>query len=235
MKSTLTTLEGLYEGEQEIDTSTGITSVNMKQNFDAIQKYLKENFDDDKRKFETFVFYFLHRLVLVRLEVTQTDVPMIFEVINDRGVELKPYEILKGKLLGQIDKSEVEKYNRIFVEQVEQINVLKQDDIDTFFRSYLRAKYANNMVYGRKFDGAYQREMFSNEMNPKLKLKRNIVGVKSFLEGPFTYYTNLYSELLKVNDDNKEYPCVFFNKLNRLNQFMLILSGVSLDDSEENG
>jgi len=34
---------------------------------------------------------------------------MVFEVINDRGVRLKPYEILKGKLLGQINKIEMDK------------------------------------------------------------------------------------------------------------------------------
>ena len=33
---------------------------------------------------------------------------MVFEVINDRGERLKPYEILKGKLLGQINKNELD-------------------------------------------------------------------------------------------------------------------------------
>ena len=33
---------------------------------------------------------------------------MVFEVINDRGVRLRPYEIIKGKLLGQIDKLELD-------------------------------------------------------------------------------------------------------------------------------
>jgi len=38
-------------------------------------------------------------VVIINLEVAQTDVPMVFEVINDRGIRLQPYEILKGKLL----------------------------------------------------------------------------------------------------------------------------------------
>ena len=29
---------------------------------------------------------------------------MVLEVINDRGVRLKPYEILKGKLLGHLER-----------------------------------------------------------------------------------------------------------------------------------
>ena len=35
---------------------------------------------------------------------------MVFEVINDRGVPLKPYEILKGKILSQIDITDREIY-----------------------------------------------------------------------------------------------------------------------------
>lgn len=48
-----------------------------------------------------FVHYFLFRLVLINLSVDTHHVWMVFEVINDRGVRLKPHEILKGKLLGQ--------------------------------------------------------------------------------------------------------------------------------------
>ena len=31
-------------------------------------------------------------------------------VINDRGEKLKPYEVFKGELLGQIDKSEIDAF-----------------------------------------------------------------------------------------------------------------------------
>jgi uncharacterized protein with ParB-like and HNH nuclease domain len=49
---------------------------------------------------------------------------MVFEVINDRGVRLKPHEILKGKLLGQIDKSELAagRFNELWDGQVESLN-----------------------------------------------------------------------------------------------------------------
>ena len=80
-------------------SATGITARNMVNNYATVSTYLDERLKD-RRVFETFVFYFLHRLVLINLGVEQTDVSMVFEVINDRGVRLRPYEILKGKLLG---------------------------------------------------------------------------------------------------------------------------------------
>lgn len=36
---------------------------------------------------------------------------MIFEVINDRGEPLKPFEILKGKLIGALDKQDTDIYS----------------------------------------------------------------------------------------------------------------------------
>ncbi|MEZ5919421.1 MAG: DUF262 domain-containing protein, partial [Alphaproteobacteria bacterium] len=103
------TQQALFEGKsEEADTSTGITARNMVQNYQIISKYLDKELKS-KHRLESFTLYFLYRLVLINLSVEQTDVPMVFEVINDRGVKLKPFEILKGKLLGQIDKTILDK------------------------------------------------------------------------------------------------------------------------------
>lgn len=96
--------------------------------------------------FETFVYYMLRNLEIVKLEVMQTDVPMVFEVINDRGVRLKPHEILKGKLLGQVDKQELEllKLNEIWEKQINIVGVSNtgtdNDEIDNFFETFIRSK-----------------------------------------------------------------------------------------------
>ena len=100
--------QALYCGQDpSLDETNGITAQNMVNNYKTIGTWLEKELTD-KRTFETFVFYFLYRLVLIELTVEQTDVPMLFEAINDRGMRLRPHEILKGKLLGQIDKHELE-------------------------------------------------------------------------------------------------------------------------------
>lgn len=100
-----------------------VTARNLLSNYKLISNTLEIELIDQKI-FEHFVFYFLRRLVLINLNVIQTDVPMVFEVINDRGVRLKPYEILKGKLLGQINKEELEKLklNELWDKQINSIN-----------------------------------------------------------------------------------------------------------------
>jgi uncharacterized protein with ParB-like and HNH nuclease domain len=130
------TQQALFDGvdSKAIDTSSGITAQNMVKNYETISVYLDKELKD-KRCFETFVFYFLHRVVLINLAVEQTEVSMVFEVINDRGVRLRPYEILKGKLLGQINKIELDKgdYNGLWETRAATINAFKEDELDSFF------------------------------------------------------------------------------------------------------
>jgi uncharacterized protein with ParB-like and HNH nuclease domain len=233
-------LKDLFECQKElknIDTTASITSVNLVANYSIVSKFIDEQLKNEHR-FKTFVYYFLYRLVLINLTVEQTEVPMVFEVINDRGVRLKPFEILKGKLLGQIDKLELDKFNfnQLWENQVKKINDFKEDEIDTFFRYYLKAKYSNSRKEGTMFDGEYHREMFTYSMNEKLSLNHNATEVKNFLNTTFTFYSALFIKIWKAyKDQDKIYPSVFINKLNEMDgQFLLILSSCKLNDPDEN-
>lgn len=231
-------LDGLFEGDdpKTIDTSEGTTAVNLVSNYQLVDQWLDERLDS-QHKLETFVFYFLSRLVLINLSVEQTDVPMVFEVINDRGVRLKPYEILKGKLLGQIDKIELDHsdFNGLWERQIRKVNAYRDNEIDAFFRAWLKAKYTANRKEGQRFDGDYHREMFKSDMNQQLHLEHNPAAVKPFLKETFRYYTDLYARIWEGTQElMPDYPWVFFNSLNELDtQFMLILAACDLDDPEE--
>lgn len=232
-------LQALYEDDSNpkaIDVTSGITAVNMVSNYILVSLYLDQKLTD-KHKFETFTFFFLLRLVLINLSVEQTDVPMVFEVINDRGVRLKPYEILKGKLLGQIDKVEMDKddYNGLWEGQVNKVNAYGEDEIDAFFRYYLKAKYSSSRKDGQKFDGDYHREIFKKDMNEVLKLEHNPAVAKKFLNDTCRYYTALHCKVWALTKrQDKSAPCVFYNSLNDLDsQFMMILSACKIDDEQE--
>ena len=234
----LQVLKELMDGQDvaAIDVSTGITAVNMVKNYQLISTDLDARLTT-VHKFDTFVHYLLFRLVLINLSVETTHVPMVFEVINDRGVRLKPYEILKGKLLGQIDKLELDggKFNELWEKRLQAVNKYRDDEIDSFFRYWLKAKFVDNRKAGQRFDSDYHREMFKTDLNEKLKLDHNAAEVKRFLKGPFCYYTELYCRLwAATRDETEEFRAVFCNRLNEQdNQFMLVLSACSVDDPEE--
>lgn len=231
-------MSGLYELKDldDIDLSNNITGINMVENYRTISNWLVSELVE-KHKFESFVFYLLRRLVLINLNVEQTDVPMVFEVINDRGVRLKSYEILKGKLLGQIDKEELEslQISELWDSQVNKINELKEDDIDNFFIYYLRSKFANSIGDSRKFARNYHRTIFSPEVENELHLQHNAKAVKNFLKDQFKYYTELYYKVLKYHSvEDKDYMHVYYNNLTDMDsQFLLIMSACKINDPEE--
>ncbi len=230
-------MQGLYDGVdlEDIDVSSGLTAQNMVSNYAVISSRLELELTNLHR-FESFIFYFMHRLVLINLNVEQTDVPMVFEVINDRGVKLKPYEILKGKLLGQIAKEELDglKLNELWEEQVRAINAFREDEIDQFFTYYLKAKFADTIGEGRKYDRDYHRVLFSEN---KLKLDHNPPEVKHFLLNDFKYYTNLYAKVYgyyRNAGSSNGFESVYYNSLTEMdNQFLLILSACSINDPQE--
>ncbi len=232
-------MQALWDDDSNIDsinTSGGITAVNMVRNYKIIAAYLGRELDN-KHKFESFVFYFLRRLVLINLNVQQTDVPMVFEVINDRGVGLESYEILKGKLLGEIDKEELEslKLNELWEEQVAKVNEFREGEIDVFFVYYLRSKFASTVSQARTYDYDYHRVMFAPELEKKLGLLHDPKKVKSFLQNEFRYFTDLYARINKYCDgSNVEFIHIHYNALNDMeSQFLLMLSACLCNDSQE--
>lgn len=218
----------------KIDTSEGKSAEAILINYKRISNFIDAEINT-LHKFDAFILYFLKRVVLINLEVEQTDVPMVFEVINDRGERLKPYEILKGKLLGQIHKSEVDYYNQFWEEKIKILQ--NYDDADDFFRTYLKAKYATTRAKGRDFDGDYHKIIFSNDFSQYLNLKRNPKRVKIFIENEFRYYLSLYFKVKWFNALNNNFdknPHVFFNDLIKQDsQIMLIIAACGLDDEHE--
>lgn len=216
-----------------------ISEENIYKNYVVISEFLEkeliENVKDIKNKVHFFILYFRLKIYLVEIIIDKSkDVPMVFEVINDRGIPLEPYEVLKGKILGQIDKSEIDEYLEIWDKQV---NQLYKYNVDEFFSYYFRSKFADTT---KQYDdlgiNKYHRTIFINEFDSKIKLKNNPVRTKEFIKNDFLYYSQIYIFLLeKYNEYDKEYEHIYFNGLNNINgQFPLILSILKYNDTEEN-
>ena len=230
------TIQALFDGAEDIPEGEGVTGKNMKVNYAIIAKRLQKEIDNRDR-LERFIFFFLQKLVIIQLDVENTDVPMVFEVINDRGERLKSYEILKGKLLGQINKEDLRdlKLNELWEKQANLINAYSTDyteEFDNFFIAFLRAKFSDTIVEARRFDMGYHRSIFSYT---DLDLEHNSFNVKEFLQNDFEYYSNLYAKLLKYSKSEiKGFEIVYYNGITgRDSQLRLILSACSPNDPDE--
>ena len=233
------TLEGLLKGDalNTIPTDSGLTAHNMVENTKHIKSWLEKELTN-LHQFDTFIYYMLRNLEIVKLEVVQNDVPMVFEVINDRGVRLKPHEILKGKLLGQVDKQELEqlKLNELWDTQVNLVCEKNIDEFDNFFETFIRSKVATSRGTSEKYTSKnYHRILFVGEVEDYFKLNRNAANTKQFLLNDFKYFTNLYCKIEELrSSNNKGFEHLYFNQLNDLyGHFLLVLSACKLNDPEE--
>lgn len=220
--------------EEDLDTikkyeATNITEKNIHQNFLFLTDEIHERLDS-KTKLLHFIYYFLLRVVIINLEVGQTDVPMVFEVINDRGIGLQPYEILKGKLLSQIPRTDLEPYENIWDNKINPL----EDTADEFFRTYFKSRFASTREKGRKFDGDYQRVVYSQPYVDKLNIDK-VDGVKKFLENDVEYYVDLFRRVKKLSDQYYgKFKYVKFNSLTEMDsQEVLILSACKVNDPRE--
>lgn len=218
---------------QDFQGNCSLTGENMIQNYKLIEKYLSQNLTDN-HKFQAFIYYFLRRVVIVNLDVNQSDVAMVFEVINDRGLRLNPYEILKGKLLGKINKSEVNGFNEIWEKNVLDLEKVKDKElVDSFFRTYFKAKFAHSRVDSKDFDGPYHKTIFDKKYKSQLVLE-DPNNIKKFLREDFTFYVNIFKKLIAKEETMEEFPELYFNYLNDLtSQEMVIMSIIGDNDTPD--
>ena len=220
--------------EEKIQYTTEKTLLSR---YSDIDKYIDDYFTKDKiidvEKLKVFILYFLERLVLVELKIEKDDTPMVFEVINDRGVALKPFEILKGKLIGALDKDDTEKYSEYWENSLNKI----RGNEDNFFIDYLKGKFIfkRNAELEKAINNEYHRYIFSdndiaNKLSFRKKDQEQLKNIKNFIENDLVYYTDLYAKI-KQND----YEFLSYNKdVNDLSgQYQNILSACNIKDTEE--
>lgn len=227
--------KAIIEKEHLYFNSKDETQVRIIENFGVVSSrlnnYLYNDDGLDVVKFNYYVSYLLFMLNIVEVEITKSsNVAMIFEVVNDRGLGLKPFEILKGKLLGILEGKKKDKANDVWTEMLNKYFKAKID-VDDFFKIFLRAKFANSASeydsYERKYHyqiykNKYIREYFGNFGDPERLYKIVTEDLK--------YFSDLYLELRTSN----EYEYINYNRLVEQNQqYLLLLSHIKYNDPQK--
>jgi len=232
-------LNKLFEHDKSVENLKDVENLshrNMYKNYKTIKKYLERELENDPHKLETFIYYILLNVQMIEIEISDSkDVSMVFEVINDRGESLKPYEVLKGKLLGQIVKSEVDKYYNIWKKQVHKLQNEDEEKVDDFFRHYFRSRYITNQNEYKEFDGEYHKTIFEQKWNEKINLKREPQEVKDFIKNEFQFYSNQYLAMLEKTKEKNNEPLhkgpIYYNHiLDQNRQYLLMMSTLNNED-----
>jgi uncharacterized protein with ParB-like and HNH nuclease domain len=222
------------------------TQKKIKENYELISKYYNKFFKSvnnelniDVNKLTYYIYYILEKLNIVEIKIEhQENVATIFEVVNDRGLGLNPYEILKGKFIGNLKNEQKEAANDIWVELQNKyynstiVNSTENKiDLDTFFRIYFRAKFADTEAEYKNFEDKYHYEIYKNEkildffgrFDDNEKLYNWVVK-------DFKYYAELH---LKIRTTYENEYLIFNKLLDQNQQYLLIISAIELNDEKE--
>jgi len=191
----------------------------------------KQNMEEDK--ILAFIYYFLQRLVLVELSIDKDDTPMVFEVINDRGEPLKPFEILKGKMIGLLSKGDTDLYSCKWDESMLKLMGIQ----DSFFIDYIRSKFIfkSNASVESAISKSYHRYIFdNNDIADSLAFRKtdkmHISNIKNFINNDLSYYSDLYARI----NDSKNTFLRYEKEINDFSgQYQNIMAACSVNDNNE--
>ena len=225
-------MESILDNKNYEDTFKNKTEETLRARFKDISHFIDEKQMDDN-KLIAFCMYFLRKLVMVELSVEKDDTPMVFEVINDRGEALKPFEILKGKMVGLLSKNDTQSFSEKWDKAMLQV----QDMQDAFFGDYLKSRFvtSSNTKLEASLSNLYHRYIFDvNDIAQQLSFRRtdtnHIKNIKNFIDNELTYYTSLYAKIRSNKDEYLKYD----NEINDLSmQYQSILAACSIDDPKE--
>lgn len=223
------------------------TQKRLKENFAAIATYFEKYFHSDTDtsgfnlpKLTYYISFLLDRVTIVEIHIERQDnVAMIFEVVNDRGLGLKPYEILKGKFIGNLPPQEKEEANQIWVGlqdlyyRTELRNTTEATiSLDDFFRTYFRAKFAKTEYDYVAFERDYHYEIYRRtDLRAYFGEFRDHTVLFRRIKDETQYFATLYQELRA--DYSIDRPHLLYNKLLDQNQqYLLIISAIELNDPQ---
>lgn len=212
-------MQSILDNQEYKEEYKNKTEETLVQRYNDISKYFDGKAFTDK-ELTAFIFYFLNRLVLVELSVQKDDTPMVFEVINDRGEALKSFEILKGKVIGLLPKSETDTYSEEWDRSLSRLNQME----DVFFTDYLKSKFVfkRNTALEKPIMNSYHRYIFDyNDIADKLAFRRtdknHNANIKRFISEDLDYYSKLYSMIYNSEDEYVVYN-LYINDLSGLYQ-----------------
>jgi uncharacterized protein with ParB-like and HNH nuclease domain len=223
------------------DDKKNITQHNLVANYGIISKYFDKCFVAKDNKFDAVKFnYYIYNLtekVLIIEQVIKNkeDVAMIFETANDRGKSLESHEVLKGMLLGVLKGDIKEDCNTIWNKALTTFYDRDQDykNVDEFFRTYFRAKYADNRSQYDTFSGKYHRNLLSNDKIIKDLDRSNPAKIEGFINNEFKYFYKTFIEILTMAKEETNIWLGANYANDRGQQVLLMLSALKYNDTEK--
>jgi len=244
-------MKALYENNHYDATDHSDLSVrNLVNRYDDIAELFPESLRSKALVY--FVNWLIFCVDLVEIEAQTDDAAFtIFETMNDRGMNLSQADMLKGYLLANINyadpglmQSEKKKANDAWTGIIKDLTDLGDGEVDNFFKTWLRAKYAVSMRAPKK-DAKNQDfeniDKFHRWVRDQVNDKDGCMNLESstdfydFITDRIRRYAKHYITLRRAAHQlTPGLEAVHYNAHNNFTlQYMLALAPLRLDDDDK--
>ncbi len=144
-------LKSLFErGSYETQQEDNETIINMVDRYEDIDQSFPEELTKDN-VLPYFIDWFIEKVVIVEITTySDENAYIIFETMNDRGLNLTPTEMLKGYVLSKItDTSQRIEIDNIWKNQIQELHKHDETADQSFFQAWFRGKYAETIRSGQ--------------------------------------------------------------------------------------
>lgn len=212
-------LKGLFEtGLYTPTASDSETIVNIVDRYNDIEDAFPVELT--KEALPYFIDWFVQNVVIVEIiAYSEDNAYLIFETMNDRGLNLTPTEMLKGCVLSNIkDKNQRNEINALWKQEIQKLHEYDEDADQIFFQAWFRGKYAVSIRPGKVDSEDKDFELIGSRFHNWFKENhKTIFNLNSpddfyeFFKNQFPFYVKWFINIRKAEMDiNTNMPHVYY-------------------------
>jgi len=235
-------IDALYNAGDFDASNSGESVKNVVERYHDIEEIFPPEIKENTLPY--FIDWLIDNVIFVEIiTYSDDDAYTIFETMNDRGLNLTSAEMLKGYLISNLgtneEKIKMNDHWKTFVLHLK--NIEKDEDLE-FFKSWLRAKYAESIRQGRKGSENEDFEKIGTRFHSWVRDNKSKIGLKTktdyykFINDNFTFYARLYFEINNASVEiQKGLASIFYideRKFPKSFYYPMLMAPVKLTDDE---
>lgn len=188
-----------------------------------------------------FIDYVVERVLLIDISVnSESEAHRVFVTMNDRGLRLGPIDLLKGQILSKIPNvADSQSCHETWVQTINKLRALGNEEDSLFFRNLFRAKWATTMRGKAKGDPAGDFDIIGeayhrwfDDNTAKLSIQ-NADDYVRFARDDIPRYAEIYTFIKKAEAVLKAgFEDIYYNSVRKFSfQPMILLSVTTVTDT----
>ncbi|WP_242453350.1 DUF262 domain-containing protein [Mycolicibacterium sp. P9-64] len=220
-------MTALYEGQPFTPSPADSESVrNLVERYEDIGELLPDDVQGDVLPY--FIDWLQYRVQIIQITAySDDDAYTIFETMNDRGLQLRPVDMLKGYLLAGIDEDARRVPGDLWRRRVQDLAALGKELDADFFKAWLRSQYAETIRERRKGAVGLDYDKIGTEFHRWLRSNAARVGLEKsddfskLIREDFEFYSRHFMAIMAATKASALVQGLERVRYNADNQFTL--------------